>query len=67
MKETKQKLSEYFNIKEASEFLGVHKDTLRRWEKLEKLKSMRNPMNNYRLYRRTDLEKILSNVDASSQ
>jgi hypothetical protein len=67
MKETKQKLSEYFNIKEASEFLGVHKDTLRRWEKLEKLKSLRNPMNNYRLYKIKDLEQILSNAGEDDQ
>jgi len=61
----KQKLSEYLTIKEASEFIGVHKDTLRRWERLNKIRSHRNPINNYRLYKRADLDKILRRIGES--
>lgn len=40
----------FLTIKEASEKLGVSKDTLRRWERIGKLKTKRHPMNNYRIY-----------------
>ena len=63
IRETK-KLSDYLTIKQASELLGVHKDTLRRWEAKGKLKSIRNPINRYRLYSREDLEKLLEFIEA---
>lgn len=56
------KLSDYLTIKQASELLGVHKDTLRWWDKLGKLKPYRNPMNGYRLYKKGELEKLLKDL-----
>ena len=41
---------EFITIKEASEMLGVSKDTLRRWDKAGKIKTKRHPMNNFRIY-----------------
>lgn len=46
------------NIKEASDLLGVSKKTLRRWEKLGKLKTYRTP-GNHRRYIKEDLLKIM--------
>lgn len=46
----------YLTIKEASEMLGVSKDTLRRWERIGKLTTKRHPMNNYRIYKPSDVE-----------
>lgn len=44
-----------FSIDKASEILNVSKETLRRWDNDGKLKSVRNPINNYREYKKEDL------------
>ncbi len=44
-----------FSLDETSEILSVSKETLRRWDKSGKLKSKRNPINNYREYTKDDL------------
>lgn len=51
-------IKDYLTIKQASEILGVDKTTLRRWDNLGKLKSYRNPINKYRLYKKEELENI---------
>ena len=53
------RLQEYMKIKDAAVFLGVNRSTLRRWENSNYLKSYRNPVNNYRLYLKKDLESFL--------
>jgi len=55
-------LKDYVTVKEASEILGVAPLTLRRWDKVGKFKAYRNPMSNYRLYRRSDLKAFLSTI-----
>ena len=55
-------LSNYLRVREAAAILGVHPDTLRRWEKLGKLATYRHPVNRYRLYRRDELERFLYEV-----
>lgn len=44
-----------YSLKETSEILSVSKETLRRWDNDGKLKSIRNPINNYREYKKEDL------------
>ena len=44
-----------FSLAETAEILNVDKETLRRWDNSGKLKSIRNPINNYREYRKEDL------------
>ena len=46
----------YFTIGEVAYHLGVTPLTLRNWDKAGKLKARRNPINNYRVYRRSDIE-----------
>ncbi|MFH1505330.1 MAG: MerR family DNA-binding transcriptional regulator [Candidatus Omnitrophota bacterium] len=58
----KNTMSEYMTIKEAAEYLKVTGQTLRNWDKLGKLKPYRHPMNNYRLYKKADLDKILKSI-----
>jgi len=53
------KLNHYMTVKKAASFLGVSPMTLRRWDNENKLKAIRHPMNNYRLYEKKQLEKIL--------
>jgi excisionase family DNA binding protein len=50
-------LSELLSSGEAALLLGVSKDTLRRWEKAGRIRSLRLP-NQHRRYRRSDLEAL---------
>ena len=54
--------NKYINIKEASEMLGVSKLTLRNWDKSGKLEARRHPINNYRVYLKEDLDKLMSEI-----
>jgi len=58
----KEKFSDYLSVKDAAEFLGVSRDTVRRWDKKGKLKAYRHPMNLYRLYKKEDLQNILNEI-----
>ncbi len=59
-------LKQYVQVKEAAELLGVSPMTLRNWDHSGKLVSIRNPMNGYRLYKRSDLEKFLNQIEQGS-
>ncbi len=56
----------YFSIKEAAEVLGVSPLTLRNWDKSGKFKAQRHPMNNYRVYRLSALEKIIEDIEGGT-
>ena len=56
-------LKEYLRVQEASQLLGVSIVTLHRWDAKGKLKSLRHPINNYRLYKRSDIERILKKIN----
>jgi excisionase family DNA binding protein len=53
-------LDEYLSIGEAAEILHVTNETLRNWDRSGKLKPVRHPVNGYRLYKRADLEALVS-------
>ena len=55
-------LKDYLTIKDASRMLGVCQATLRRWDRLGKLKAMRHPINGYRLYEENKLKEIINHV-----
>jgi DNA (cytosine-5)-methyltransferase 1 len=54
--------NEYLTIKEASKILGVSALTLRNWDKNGKLKGLRHPLNNYRVYKSSDLEALMDEM-----
>ncbi len=56
------KLDEYLQIAEAAEYLGVCKNTLRNWGESGKLPEHRHPINNYRLYRKKDLDELFKRI-----
>jgi len=58
--------SQYITIKQASKILGVSPLTLRNWDKNGKLKAHRHPMNNYRVYKLEDLEKLLAEIESGA-
>jgi excisionase family DNA binding protein len=60
-----ESLKSYMRIKEAAEFLGVSQGTLRNWGRNGKISTHRHPINGYRLYRKTDLEALLRQVEGS--
>lgn len=60
-----EKLSDYVMTAEAADILGVSQNTLRKWAAADKVAVHRNPANGYRLFRRSDLEKFLREVQRS--
>jgi excisionase family DNA binding protein len=59
------KLDGYIRIKEAAEFLGVSANTLRNWGRDGKITEHRHPVNNYRLYKKSDLTRLLRLAEKS--
>lgn len=57
----------YFTIKETSELLGVTPLTLRNWDKSGKLSAKRNPINNYRVYMREDIESLVGKIESGNK
>lgn len=53
------KLSEYMHTAEAAEYLGVHHNTIRKWAASGRIPVRRNPVNGYRLFKRSDLDDVL--------
>ena len=47
---------------EAAELLGVSASTIRNWDRSGKLRAIRHPVNNYRLYDRYGLETLLDQI-----
>ena len=52
-------------IKEAAKYLGVSPLTLRNWDRRGKLTAFRHPVNNYRLYTFSEIEKFLKKFEGS--
>ena len=60
-----EKLSDYLRISEAADYLGVSPNTLRNWVNAEKIAAVRHPVNDYRLFKREDLDAVLKKVAAA--
>jgi hypothetical protein len=58
---------DYLTIGEAAALLGVSIETLRNWDRADKFKPVRHPLNGYRLYCREDLESLLRRVANDSR
>lgn len=61
------KLSDYLRISEAAEYLGVSPNTLRNWVNAGKIAAVRHPVNDYRLFKREDLDALLKKVAKASK
>lgn len=57
------KLDEFMRINEAADYLGVCRNTLRNWCREGKIPEYRHPVNNYRLFKVNDLERLLVAID----
>lgn len=49
-------IKDYYSLSEAAEILGKNPETLRRWDNDRKLEAVREPMSNYRVYAKEQLE-----------
>jgi len=61
-----KKLSDYLRISEAAQHLGVSPNTLRNWVNAGKVAAIRHPVNDYRLFKRKDLDALLKQVAEAS-
>ena len=61
------KLSDYLRISEAAEYLGVSPNTLRNWENAGKIAAHRHPVNDYRLFKKEELDALLSQLQEPSK
>lgn len=48
-------MKEYLTLAETAELLGKSKETLRRWDREGKLSAIREPISNYRVYKKSDI------------
>ena len=55
----------YLRVKEAAELLGVSPNTVRSWGEAGKIPEYRHPVNNYRLYKKAELERLLRQLKRS--
>ena len=53
-------MNEYLTLSEASELIGKSKETLRRWDREGKLSAVREPISNYRVYKREQVETLFA-------
>ncbi|OGT07183.1 MAG: hypothetical protein A2103_02185 [Gammaproteobacteria bacterium GWF2_41_13] len=49
-------------VRQAAKELDVCPDTLRRWDRAGKLKAMRHPMNNYRVYHAQTIDRLKKKI-----
>lgn len=52
-------------IRKAAEILGVSALTLRNWDNGGKFPAGRHPINNYRVYKLADIEKLLIEIETN--
>lgn len=57
----------FLRVKEAAELLGVSPNTVRSWGTAGKITEYRHPANNYRLYKRDELQRLLERVEKSGK
>ena len=52
-------INDYYSLSEAAEILGKSKETLRRWDREGKLPASREPISEYRVYKKEDINSLL--------
>ena len=57
------KLDSFLTVREAAEHLGVSPNTIRNWGEDGRLKEHRHPINNYRLFKIADLDRLLEKAN----
>ena len=60
-------IKRYLTVKEVADLLGVTTLTIRNWDKQGKLKAIRNPINNYRIYKPGDIEFFIRKIESKGK
>ncbi len=55
-------MKEYLSLAETAELIGKSKETLRRWDNEGILNAVREPVSNYRVYRKNDVQSLLGSL-----
>ena len=55
--------TEYLTVHEVAKRLGISAGTVRVWTEKGVLKTVRHPVNKYRLYRKVDVERVLNSLE----
>ncbi len=55
-------MKDYLTLAETSELIGKCKETLRRWDNEGILNAVREPVSNYRMYRKSDVQALLGSL-----
>lgn len=55
-------MKEYLTLSETAELIGKSKETLRRWDKEGILNAVREPVSNYRVYKKSDIQTLLGSL-----
>ncbi|WMJ71627.1 DNA (cytosine-5-)-methyltransferase [Cytophagaceae bacterium ABcell3] len=55
-------MSDYYSLSETAELVGKSKETLRRWDREGILSAVREPVSNYRVYRKQDVQTLLGSL-----
>ena len=55
-------MKNYLTLSETSEIIGKSKETLRRWDNEGILNAVREPVSNYRVYRKSDVQALLGSL-----
>lgn len=55
-------MKEYLSLSETAQLVGKSKETLRRWDNEGILNAVREPVSNYRVYRKNDVQVFLGNL-----
>jgi excisionase family DNA binding protein len=58
-------LKKYLRVGDAAAYLGISPNTLRNWSRAGRIKTHRNPINGYRLFKKADLETLLLRIKSS--
>ena len=55
-------MDNYYSLSETAELVGKSKETLRRWDREGILNAVREPVSNYRVYRKQDVQTLLGSL-----
>lgn len=55
-------MKEYLSLSETADLVGKSKETLRRWDKNGILTAVREPVSNYRVYKKRDVQTLLGSL-----
>jgi len=63
----KTRVSDYVKVADAAEIFSVSQGMVRSWAETGKIPVHKNPINDYRMFKRTDLELILTRMKTPSR